>query len=133
MTLPVLASTPHDVLHEEGGSVCAWLASSFSPENILEEWDYLFENDGSKLYDEWYCFRPTTPEELADEDVLYDLFGDWENDGMDTSTVYDHCRPDREGAVKYWTRNKPLAVCTTGEVVEMVLPPEPEAEGTGPS
>ncbi len=117
---------PGPYLQEEGGSIVAWSADCYGPEDILLEWDYMFESGEVRLYDEWYALRPTTPEELADEDLLYDLFGDWEMEGTDTSTVYNVSPPERAGAFKFWTVNRPQPWSTKGESIEMLLPPEPD-------
>ena len=90
-------------LLDEGGETTTWLASSYSEQDIRDEWDYLFENPKVKLREIWIRQRPTSPEELADEDQLYDLFGDWEMNGIDTSAVPEFVPQGTPGAHRYWT------------------------------
>ena len=96
---------PADLLYDEGGNACWWLASAWTKEEICDpdgEWDYL-ELTPDKLHEQWHVCRWTTPEELANEDWVYDQFGDVEMNPVDTSVVYWHCKPDTPGAVLYWT------------------------------
>lgn len=97
-----VAPKPHDYLYDEGARVTSWLAASYTPEQIREEWDYEFEN-GAQLHEIWMTIRWTTPEELADEDVVFDLFGDVEMNNVDTSVVYLRARAETPGAHRYWT------------------------------
>jgi hypothetical protein len=94
-------------MSEEGGRTEWWLASSWSVEDICDpegEWEYL-ELTPEKLREEWFAFRWTTDEERANEDWLYDQFGDWEYNGFDTSMLHWRVKPDTPGAFKYWTSN----------------------------
>lgn len=93
---------PAPTLIGEDGMENCWLAAAYSEADIRSEWDYLFE-DGAKLYVTWFRPRPTTSEELANEDVLYDLFGDWEMTGVLTDVVYDRAKPNASGAHRYFT------------------------------
>ena len=100
---PLLLPTPGDILVDEGGSATSWLASAYDPATIRDEWDWLFEDESDRLEEIWFTCRPTTPEELADEDFVYDEFGDVEMNGVDTSTVYSRVPPNTPGAHRYWT------------------------------
>lgn len=93
---------PHNYLYGEAGGVTSWLASCYSPAEIRDEWDYLFEN-GAKLSEVWLTLRWTTPEELANGDWMFDQFGDVEMDGTDTSVVYTPVKAGTTGAHCFWT------------------------------
>lgn len=99
---PIAAPKPAQYLYDENGQTTCWLASAYSPRDIRDEWDYLFEN-GAKLHEIWFSVRWTTPEELSDEDWLYYQFGDVEMNNVNTSTVYTHVKADTPGAHRYWT------------------------------
>lgn len=105
MASPSNETSVPDQLIDDGGSTNCWLASAWSVEDIKYEWDYLFEN-GQELRECWYRFRPTTPEELANEDFLYETFGDHEMNGVVTDTVCIPCKADVPGAHRYWTTDR---------------------------
>lgn len=97
---------PHSTLQDEGGSTRYWLDADWSFKDIEDEYPWLFEDapaSAATLGEVWYRPRWTTPAERADEDVLYDLCGDYEMTGCDTSVVYEDARPGSPGAVRYWT------------------------------
>jgi len=94
---------PGDVLYDESGYPCWWLASAWSKEDIIEEYDYHGNMTPESLRESWHVCRWTTPEERANEDWLYDHFGDYEDTGVSIDVVYSSCKPDTPGAVLYWT------------------------------
>lgn len=112
---PVQSRAPEpkafDRLFDESGCVIDWLASAWSIEDIANEWDWLFENKPASevLGERWYRFRWTTPEELADKDLLFYLFGDYEMSGADTSVVCCLAAPESPGTHRYWTTEAPRA------------------------
>ena len=85
--------SPHHTMSDEGGGPLAWLADAYSIEDIIEEYDYL-NLTPEKLHEQHYAARWTTEKERADPDVLYDLFGDYEYGGYDTSIYYWRVPPD---------------------------------------
>jgi hypothetical protein len=93
---------PGPYLCDEQGQTSHWLASAYSQGEVRHEWDYLFEN-GERLHEVWMLVRLSTPEELADEDWVYEQFGDVEMNGVDTAQVYDLVAPGTPGAVRYWS------------------------------
>lgn len=93
---------PGPYLCDENGQTTSWLSAAYSPEEIRDEWDYLFEN-GAELHEIWFSVRWATAEELADEEWLYYQFGDVEMNSVDTTTVYAHAKADSLGAHRYWT------------------------------
>lgn len=95
--------TPADTLSDEGGATCWWLASAWSKQDIIREYDYDGDMTPEKLTEQWHVCRWTTPEERANEDWCYEQFGDVEMNGCLTDVVYYHCKPDTPGAVLYWT------------------------------
>lgn len=100
--------TPHDTLNDESGSARYWLDSSWSFEDIENEWDWLFEDSSAEeqLGEIWLRPRWTTDAERADPDVLYDLFG-CDPEVVDTTVYYDTAKPGSPGAVRYWTTEVP--------------------------
>jgi hypothetical protein len=90
---------PHDTLGCDGQTI-SWLASAWTREDIIEEYDWM-ELDFDSFNETWYACRWTTNEELADDDKLYDLFGDF--DTIDTSVYYWQVNSDSLGAYLYWT------------------------------
>jgi hypothetical protein len=102
---------PHDTMIEEGGGVIGWSADAYSIEDIEEEWDYLFEDRPARtlLVTTYYAARWTTKAELANPDLLYDMFGDYEQAGYDTSVYYWRVTADwkpknqhSQGPFMYW-------------------------------
>ena len=77
---------PHDLMIEEGGMPMGWLASVWTRERIVEEYDYCVD-DTSKFVEQHYAARWTTEAERADPDLLYDLFGGDPED-FDTTVHY---------------------------------------------
>lgn len=98
----ITVAKPGDYLVDDAGRTTSWLASAYSREDIRDEWDYLFEN-GAKLREVWFSVRLALAEELADEDWVYEQFGDVEMNGVDTTQVYDHAKANVPGAHRYWT------------------------------
>lgn len=94
---------PFETLVDDGGCTTAWLADAWTEEEIHDEYSWLFEEPPVRLREVWIRGRWTTPEELGDDDRLYDLFGDWETNGIDTSAVPEYVKPDTPGAHRYWT------------------------------
>lgn len=92
---------PGDTLVNEGGETAYWLEAAYSEADIRNEWDYLFES-GAELERVWLLPRWTTPEERADPDRLYDLFGD-EREDMSTEVAYEMVKPGTPGAHVYLT------------------------------
>lgn len=90
---------PHDTLSVDG-STSSWLASAWTKQQIIEEWDWM-ELDEESFHEVWYSCRWTTEEERSDDDKLYDLFGDWED--IDVSVCYEMAKPETLGAYLYWT------------------------------
>lgn len=97
-----MSSKPGPTLCDEIGRTNHWLATAYAPEEIRDEWDYLFEN-GEPLHEVWMLVRLATSEELANEDWVYEQFGDVEMNGVDTSQVYDRVKADTPGAIRYWS------------------------------
>lgn len=95
--------TPADILYDESGSACWWLASAWSKEDIIAEYDYDEDWPPDRLTEQWHACRWTTPEERANEDWCYDQFGDWDDTDVSINVVYWHCKPDTPGAHLYWT------------------------------
>lgn len=95
------APRPHDCLVDEGGAPMSWLASAWDKQDIIEEWDWL-DLIPEGLSEEWWACRWTTPEERADPDALYDLFGA-DADTVDTSVYYWRAVPGASGAHLYWS------------------------------
>lgn len=95
--------TPADQLCDEQGMPCWWLASAWSKEDIIREFDYNGDMTPDSLGEQWHGCRWTTPEEQADEDWIYDQFGDVEDTGVSTDVVYWHAKPGTPGTYKYWT------------------------------
>lgn len=87
-------------MSDEGGSTMAWLADAYTREQIVEEWDYMFDLDNSiaesyaRLEEQHYAARWTTDAERADPDAIYDLFGCGEDDGIDITVYYWRVSPD---------------------------------------
>jgi hypothetical protein len=100
---------PGSTLANEGGETAYWLAADYSVEDITDEWDHLFDEIPveRRLGQCWLRPRWTTAEERADEDRLYDLFGDFEDSGCDTSVAYEMAKPNAEGGHLYWTTEYP--------------------------
>jgi hypothetical protein len=90
---------PHDTLSCDG-QASSWLSSAWTREAIIEEWDWM-ELDPEGFQETWYACRWTTDEERADDDKLYDLFGEFED--IDTSVYYWQVASDAPGAHLYWT------------------------------
>ncbi|HEY1690082.1 MAG TPA: hypothetical protein VGF95_14600 [Solirubrobacteraceae bacterium] len=87
---------PADYLCDECGCREAWLVDGAMLSDIIEDvWDHL-DDSTFEIVRAYYRLRWTTPEELADEDKLYDLFGDHEMSGIDTSVVYEEVTKDHE-------------------------------------
>jgi len=94
---------PGEYLFDEGGETAYWLASAYSPDDIRDEWDYLFDETDLELIEVWFTVRLTTPEELADPEQLYELFGENHED-QQTDKVYEGFeRPGIPGAHRYWS------------------------------
>jgi hypothetical protein len=97
---------PASTLYDEGGSVSSWLKADWDFNDIRYEWDYRF-NEYLPLADQldtvWFLPRWTTREELEDEDLLYEFFGDHELNGVCTDVVYEQVRPLTRNAHAYWT------------------------------
>lgn len=90
---------PHDTLSCDGQTV-SWLASAWTKEDIIEEWDWL-ELTLDSFDEAWFACRWTTDKERADENTLYDLFGDFED--IDTSVYYWQAESNTPSAHLYWT------------------------------
>lgn len=93
---------PHETLSDEGGQTTSWLASDWSKADIIEDQDWR-ELEPADLHETWMGCRWTTGDELADPDRLYELFGDYEMNGTDTSVVYWRAKPGAANAHRYWT------------------------------
>jgi hypothetical protein len=89
-------------LCDESGQTNHWRADAYSPDDIHDEWDYLFES-AEQLHEVWLRVRLSTPGELADEDWVYEQFGDVEINGADTAQVYDRVKASTPGAHLYWS------------------------------
>jgi hypothetical protein len=112
------APKPAPTLVGESAETAYWLDSAYSLEDIAIEWDYLFEEIpmAERLGEVWLRPRWTTPIERADPERLYDLFGDFEDSGCDTSVVYDLAKPNSEGVHRYWTTEyRPKDLAAQGE------------------
>lgn len=98
---------PFNTVVSEGGCTTAWLTSAWTRQEIAEEYEWL-NIDPARLGEIWFACRWTTPEELADPDRLYDLFGcDPERAGIDTSVVIWRVPAGSPGAHRYWTTDIP--------------------------
>lgn len=93
---------PADTLQDEGGDTNCWLATSYSKADVMAEWDWKFEN-GEVLDEIWFLVIPTTPEQRADEDWLYDQFGTSDPSECDFTYLYRRAKPETAGAHRYWT------------------------------
>jgi hypothetical protein len=89
---------PGPKLVDENGETNCWLASAYSAEDVRDEFEH-----GGELHEVWFRPRWTSVEESADEGLLYDLFGDHEMNGVDTTVVYDRAKSGSPGAHRYWT------------------------------
>jgi len=84
---------PGEYLFDEGGETAYWLASAYSPDDIRDEWDYLFDETDLELIEVWFTVRLATPDEL---------FGGNHED-QQTDKVYEGFeRPGIPGAHRYW-------------------------------
>lgn len=98
--------SPGDTLIDEGGSTNCWLVSSWSLNDIRFEWDYMFcpyTPLADQLTEIWFRPRWTTSDELADEDFLYETFGDHDGHRCSIEVVYEQAKPRSPGAHRYWT------------------------------
>lgn len=104
------APAPHDTLSADD-MTAYWLDSSWSFDDIADEWDWLFEDSSprERLGEIWLRPRWTTDAERADPDALYDLFG-VDREDVDTSVYYEQAKPGSPGAYRYWTTEVPAVV-----------------------
>lgn len=89
---------PGQILYDEHGATEAYLAEG----NLLDIIDDL--NNKPSIVNvvlDFYRLRWTTTEELEDEETMRDLFGDYENSGVDTSVVYERTTDDNPDAHMY--------------------------------
>jgi hypothetical protein len=93
---------PSVTLSDEGGDTTAWLASAYGKADVMEEWDWKFE-DGEVLDEVWYLAIRTTPEQRSDEDWLYEQFGTSDTTECDFTYLYRRVAPETPGAHRYWT------------------------------
>jgi hypothetical protein len=93
---------PHDTLSDEGGQTISWLASAWSKQDIIED-EFWRELTPESLHEQWLGCRWTMDAERANPAELYDMFGDYELSGADTSVVYYPAEADSFGAHRYWT------------------------------
>ena len=100
------APVPGSTLVDEGGATNCWLDADWSFDDIRYEWDWMFD-EGRPVEDQlneiWFSLRWASAEQRADEDLMFDLFGDHELNGVDTSVIYTQVKPGTAGAHKYWT------------------------------
>ncbi len=93
-----MSEKPLPWVYEEDGAL--YLAEDYTPEDAADERGYLLSE--VTVEEAWFTIRPTTAEELADDDALYDLFGDWQEWQEDPPLqVYDCACAGAEGAHKY--------------------------------
>jgi hypothetical protein len=92
---------PGAILYDEGGPV-AYLAEEVTISELIESlWEYVADGGRLRIVCEWRKLRWTTPEELADPDRLFELFGDYGMVGMDTSVVYTTVEDEEQDAHLY--------------------------------
>jgi hypothetical protein len=92
---------PGAILYDEGAPT-AYLADEVTIAEVLDPvWEQI--DRPFRVVLDWRKLRWTTPEELADPERLYELFGDHEQDGIDTSVVYTRVEDEEPDAHLYVT------------------------------
>lgn len=98
---PEASPTPGEILYDDGGMPDAYLVEGTLAALMESLDDADLQTMRFRIIPEWYRVRWTTPKELADEEWLYQQFGDHETNGIDTTLLYERLADETPDAHLY--------------------------------